>query len=97
MSENVISLQEYRPHLEGPVICMHCKHEWRGVSPVGRYAGLECPRCNLETGVRRGLIWPENKMYRCDCGSNIFFICGDRGAMCIMCGDIYHETDGPQI
>ena len=62
MSENVIPLQDYRPHLhlDGPVICLNCKHEWHGVSPVGRYAGLECPQCSLENGVRKGLGWPEN-------------------------------------
>lgn len=85
---NVIPLEEYRPHLSGQAKCLHCKHEWLAVSPVGVYAGLECPECHLVKGIRAGLVYPSEMMFTCFCGCYVFSICRDRGPMCLNCGEI---------
>ena len=88
---DVVSLQEYRPHLAGPARCLHCHHEWQAASEVGVFAGLECPECHLEKGVRAGLVYPAESMWHCECGCCTFLICRDRGPMCANCGSEFRD------
>ena len=82
---NITNLDEYRPHLSGLARCLHCGHEWVSVSPVGMFAGLSCPQCNMEKGVRVGVAYPA-EMLECDCGCNVFFASREFGNTCVVCG-----------
>jgi len=44
MTNNIVDLDAQRPHVAGPVICLHCEHEWVAVRPVGTHP-MECPKC----------------------------------------------------
>ena len=93
MADNVVSLDEYRPHLAGPARCLHCQHEWAAVSPVGVYAGLVCPQCGLDRGVRKYLVFPDAQIFTCFCGCDVYTICRRRGPMCLNCGEIARGFD----
>ncbi|WP_043767591.1 hypothetical protein [Algiphilus aromaticivorans] len=85
MSEKVVSLRP-DPHAQGPCVCLSCRHEWRGVWPVGTDE-LECPACGLLKGVSKGLYYPdEGEPIRvCQCG-NEFFLMRPDGHFCPACG-----------
>lgn len=52
MSENVISLDEHRPHRVGEVICLNCHNRYYCVAPVEmKYIEYTCFRCD-----KKGLI-----------------------------------------
>lgn len=73
------------PHLSGRCVCLGCKHEWVGVTPVGKHDGLECPACGLLKGVHVGIAYPV-EMWQCGtCSAVLFFITKD-GAQCSVCG-----------
>ena len=74
------------PYIEGPVKCLRCKHEWRGVMPPGRPAGLECPGCGSSTGVLTGLVEPEGERWVCSCECQLFFLDRIGPPMCAGCG-----------
>lgn len=74
------------PHLEGPVRCIRCKHEWRAVSPAGVFDGLECPSCEQETGVRYVLTGPEDEYWECACGARLFVLTRTGAPICCSCG-----------
>jgi hypothetical protein len=61
MSDDVVSIDEYRPHETGGAGCLACGHEWVAVVPVMRDAGLlECPRCHMMAGAfsrEGGIRW----------------------------------------
>ena len=42
---NIIILNDHRPHYTGPVRCPHCNHFWTGVYLV-ETDELDCPECN---------------------------------------------------
>ncbi len=50
MASNVVSLDENRPHVAGPVVCTRCEHSWVAVRPVG-VIFLECPKCGAHRGT----------------------------------------------
>lgn len=50
MASNVVSLDENRPHVSGPVVCTRCEHSWVAVRPVG-VIFLECPKCGAHRGT----------------------------------------------
>lgn len=82
---NVIRLDEARPHLCGPARCLRCKHEWTAVGPVGEWC-LTCPSCGLDTGVRAALCMPDGvNAWTCNCG-NWFFVLLHDGTICPNCG-----------
>lgn len=82
----VISLDAHRPHYEGPVRCLDCKHEWQAVAPVGTL-WLECPSCSL---LRGRFIWPVQRQeilhLICGCGNDLFHLT-EYGPYCPNCGD----------
>lgn len=63
-------------YIGGPHICLSCRNEWIGASPVG-VTGLECPECGLNKGVAKGLVdlpeWSEY-FFTCDCANDRFII-----------------------
>lgn len=75
------------PTITGPVVCLHCKHMWEAVSPPGVFTDLECPKCELHKGVRKGLITvPVGAIrWQCDCGCDAFILL-EAYAVCIVCG-----------
>lgn len=74
------------PHIEGPVRCVGCRHEWHAVAPVGVFNDLECPSCGAHKGIRLGTIEPDGDVWVCNCGCS-YFALGRTGApMCINCG-----------
>lgn len=44
MTDNIVSLDDHRPHDARYVVCMRCVHDWTAVFPVG-VNRLECPKC----------------------------------------------------
>ena len=82
---NVHDIHEKQPHMSGPCTCLHCRHQWVGIMPVGAVA-LECPSCGLEHGVIKAAACPET-MFRCSCGCEAFWLSPD-GPMCRYCGVI---------
>lgn len=49
MTTNCVDLDEHRPHVSGPVLCLRCEHEWVSVRPVGTHP-MECPKCHAMMG-----------------------------------------------
>lgn len=49
MSE-IVNLDEYIPHLSGPVICTRCRHKWIAVRPIDTDL-LECSACGANRGA----------------------------------------------
>lgn len=74
------------PHLQGPVRCVGCFNEWQAVLPVGAPVnGLECPRCAAFKGVMMRLVAPEDPVWECPCGNQVFVITRTR-CVCVNCG-----------
>lgn len=73
------------PHLSGRCVCLGCLHQWVGVTPVGKFDGLECPSCHLLKGVHIGIAFPK-QMWECGtCKAYLFFMT-PAGAQCSLCG-----------
>lgn len=73
------------PHLSGRCVCLACRHEWLGVSPVGKPDGLECPACHLLKGAHVGLAYPSADAWQCQCGCILFFVTRTE-YVCALCG-----------
>lgn len=71
------------PTLQGPALCLSCRHEWRAVAPVGTTA-LQCPKCSRYWGIFRNMVEPD-VAWTCKCGNQFFFLT-PTGAMCCRCG-----------
>lgn len=71
------------PHITGPAVCLHCKHTWQVVAPVG-VISLQCPECLLEKGVLQFLCLPD-EFWQCACGNATFYITR-AGVGCYVCG-----------
>lgn len=86
---NVVDLAARRPHLVGGARCLHCKHTWNAVTPIGVYDKLQCPTCSLFTGVRATLInVPEGAgHFVCTCENYVYEL-STAGPLCILCGNI---------
>lgn len=85
----VISLDEHRTTkaLSGTARCLHCYHEWQALVPIGTHCGLECPSCHLFKGALIALVSPpEQRVWECDCGGQLFQIPEGRGPCCVLCG-----------
>jgi hypothetical protein len=50
MSDNVISLDEYRPHIKAYVACLDCGKDWIAVAPADTMH-FQCPSCAKLSGV----------------------------------------------
>lgn len=83
----VTSLNDYRPHTFGDIICLACKHNWQGVTPVGK-EGFECHNCGLFRGVRAGLSGPPEGSIALVCNQcqNTYWWVLPHCLMCANCG-----------
>lgn len=83
---------EREPHSSGYRVCLGCRHEWVGVSPLGLNEGLECPSCHLPKGVTKHLYGADegDAVFRCSCGCEALTAIAriDRPVdfMCMACG-----------
>ena len=50
MSDNIISLDEHRPHMSAYVACLECGKDWIAVAPADT-VHFECPVCSKLSGV----------------------------------------------
>jgi hypothetical protein len=50
MSENIVNLDDHRPHQASYVACLECGKDWIAVAPVDT-VHFECPECNKLSGV----------------------------------------------
>jgi len=73
--------------LQGPCICLACRHEWQGVAPVGAI-DLVCPGCGCPRGVYKTPLVPgaEQLTFVCDCGCYAFYVFPENQIMCMGCG-----------
>lgn len=73
------------PHMHGPALCVGCRHEFYGVTPVGT-TQLECPCCGAMKGVwQHPAVDASRPVWECQCG-NEFFVIHDDGMVCAACG-----------
>ena len=84
MNDNLVNLDEHRPHLEGRALCLECKHTWQAVAPVGTLT-LECPKCHLHKGTMTHLVFPE-QYWQCACGNCAFALSKHSILICMYCG-----------
>lgn len=82
----VIPFKKPEPHIEGPVRCLRCKHDWRAVGPVGTVSEFECPSCGCYTGVRLTLTEPDGERWACACENQLFFLDRNGPPLCANCG-----------
>ena len=54
VDNNVVNIDDYRPHFSGEAFCTDCNYRWYAVAPVD-VIKLECPKC----GTKNGLWVPE--------------------------------------
>lgn len=91
MSE-IIRLDDARearePHIQGPALCLACKHTWQAVVHAKADMGaLECPACGAERGTfATHISAPEaGPVWTCACGTYLFVIT-PKGVHCPSCG-----------
>lgn len=87
--------QEREPHLSGPCRCLSCGHQWTGVAPIGKPAGLECPSCHLHRGAYDTFIGADQgrERYVClHCECDVFSIVPN-GGLCAGCGFLHTWDD----
>lgn len=92
MAAEVLSLDQYRPHMTGQARCTACGHDFVAVAPVGE-TWFECPKRGTERALLRYPVldepaWPNE--YQCNCGCSVFAIrsdsSGDVRIACLSCG-----------
>lgn len=97
MSDAVILLDEARrereradeanqPHIQGPALCLACKHEWHAVLPLGADPSkMECPSCSAMRGTFATNVEQPGDHWTCLCGNHLFAITR-QGTYCPCCG-----------
>jgi hypothetical protein len=73
-------------HRSGAAHCLHCRHEWVAVAPVG-IVYVECPECHCDKGVFTGVTLPPvgTEHFVCGCGNGLFSVTRDY-VLCANCG-----------
>jgi Zn finger protein HypA/HybF involved in hydrogenase expression len=91
-SNNVVSLDDHRPHISGTAKCMDCGHEWPAVAPIG-VCTLECPKCGTMRGTWKFDVSRDEPYWTCNCGNKLFYMTPE-GMFCPRCGDwqVGYET-----
>lgn len=56
MTDNIINLDDHRPHLSAYVACLECGKDWFAVAPADT-VHFECPVCAKLSGV---VVEPSN-------------------------------------
>lgn len=85
----VTSLSEYKdsksPHINGEAKCMSCQHEWSAIVPQGVFE-FQCPNCKLMKGAFNKSIDPNEDIFSCNCGCEVWFI-AKSGLFCANCAN----------
>lgn len=83
--DNVVRLDDHRPHLTGEATCLSCDFKWVSAAPLGT-SELKCPSCKTYKGVFIGTARPE-VVWRCaPCGNEHWYITME-GFCCSRCGN----------
>lgn len=84
--DNIIELKpKEKKWLNGPAVCMECKHEWQAAAEVGTNV-MECPECNTYKGTWQGIVEPPAERWECgSCEGQLFFVTPE-GFCCAKCG-----------
>ena len=83
---NVVNIEDHRPHISGEAVCTACASRWQAAAPVGVWR-LECPGCGTENGLWASPIAPRGDVWVCGCGSDLFYMlptccqCRQRGQL----------------
>jgi len=87
---DVIQLQDYKPHATGPCKCSFCGEKYVGVMPIPLNSdqGYECPACGRFFGFLEYPISgkPEDEIYVCNKCDGSFFSVHRDGIICGICG-----------
>lgn len=74
------------PHIEGPAICLACKHEYHCVVDArANVSKMECPACGAERATFATNIQQQGDHWTCACGNYLFAITR-QGTYCPCCG-----------
>jgi hypothetical protein len=74
------------PHIQGPAICLACKHEWQAVIDArADPSKMECPSCTAMRGVFATHVEQAGDHWTCNCGNHLFGITR-QGTYCCCCG-----------
>lgn len=92
MTNNVIQLSDYKPHISGEAICIGCNHKWDAIAPCST-TELECPECHTNKGRFMNLVLMDELHYTCKC-ENQFFHITPTGTYCPNCGDWLNIDEG---
>lgn len=77
--------EKAQPHIQGPALCLACKHEYHVVAPVGiDVSKMECPACGAMRGTFATHIENSGQHWACDCGNHLFAITAE-GVYCPCC------------
>jgi hypothetical protein len=77
--------EEKKPHIQGPAICLACKHEWQAVVPAGAdVSKMQCPECATMRGTFATHIETAGSHWNCSCGNHLFAITAE-GVYCPCC------------
>lgn len=78
-----------RNHIQGPSICIDCKHEWQAVISEKHYqevdGWLECPSCSTHKGRLKHPFYFGTEHWQCSCGNSLFQI-SKKWIWCPNCG-----------
>ena len=101
MTDNVIPFRRKEiaevGHLNGPALCLACRHEWVGVAPVGTQE-LECPSCKSMKGIfTKFVAYADVPNWRCSACEGFMFtvlLLEDTPTLaCIGCGVLRNAID----
>ncbi len=80
-----IEAENAKPHIQGPAICLACKHEYHCVIPVGADPSkMECPACHSQRATFATHIENSGAHWTCACGNHLFAITA-KGVYCPCC------------
>lgn len=75
------------PHIQGPAMCLACKHEYTAVVPVGAdVSKMECPACGAMRATFATHIENSGAHWHCQCGNHLFAITAE-GVYCPCCSE----------
>ncbi len=74
MSDNIVNLDDRRPHQATYVACLVCGHDWVAVAPTGTLH-FQCPSCQKMGGIAVEPDSPEflNSYFKGVMGKNLDF------------------------
>ena len=92
---NLVRLDDYRPHRQGQAICGACVHEWQAVAPVA-VTTLQCPTCKQMAGYFVDDLVPDEHFFVCECGEHRLYALVSGDLFCGSCATRFSPwTDSP--